>query len=191
MIASHVNESNNLSSLPSNKSLTVAINMQGSTYASPMINISSYANINLFRNRVDLPVANYIDDSRTNQLSGDPHSSVYITKKITLRNPATSLKVLLSAYKDSSADFRVLYRLFRSDSSEIDQTYELFPGYDNLNSGRPDTFVRSSSDDEFLDYEFTADNISEYDGFIIKIVMSGTDESKPIKIKDFRAIALS
>jgi len=191
MIASHINETDNLSSLPNNKSLTIAINMQGTTYASPMINISSYANINLFRNRVDLPVRDYVNDSRTNQLSGDPHSSVYITKKITLKNPATSLKVLLSAYKDSSADFRVLYRLFKSDSSEIDQTYELFPGYDNLNSGRPDTFVRSSLDNEFLDYEFTADNVSEYDGFVIKIVMSGTNESKPIRIKDFRAIALS
>jgi len=61
---------------------------------------------------------------------------------------------------NSSADFRVLYQLFRADSNGVEQAYELFPGYDNLkdtdgdgygdavidstlNSGRADAFVRA------------------------------------------------
>ena len=50
------------------------------------------------------------------------------------------------------------------------QSYELFPGYDNLkettegflvvdpskNSGLPDRKVRASLDGEFLEYEFTS-----------------------------------
>ena len=32
-----------------------------------------------------------------------------------------------------SSDFRVLYSLVRVDSSEVQQAFELFPGYKNLN----------------------------------------------------------
>ena len=84
----------------------------------------------------------------------------------------------------------------------------LFPGYDNLkdtngdgygdtvidpskNSGRSDSFVRASNDDEFLEYQFTADNLDQFTGFAIKIVMSSTNEAKPVKFKDIRVIALA
>ena len=200
MVASHVNESERLSVLPSNKSLTVAINLRGTQKFSPTIRTGGLASVNLFRNKITKPVTNYALDSRVNELSGDPHSSVYITKKISLSNPATALKVILSAYRHSSADFRVLYQLYKSDSSEIEQSFELFPGYDNLsgqtvidpskNNGRPDIFVRSSKNNEFLDYQFTADNLDEFNAFKIKIVMSGTNEAKSIQIREFRAIAL-
>ncbi len=200
MVASHVNESERLSSLPSKKSMTLSINLKGTENLSPTIYIGGPANVNLFRNRINKPVTNYALDSRVNELIGDPHSSVYITKKISLSNPATSLKVILSAYRHSSADFRVLYQLYKSDSSEVEQSFELFPGYDNLNgqtvinpannNGRPDTFVRSSKEGEFLDYEFTADDLGEFNAFKIKIEMSGTNEAEVVRIRDFRTIAL-
>ena len=200
MVASHVNESERLSALPSNKSMTLSINLRGTENLSPTIYIGGPANVNLFRNRINKPVTDYASDSRVNELIGDPHSSVYITKKISLSNPATSLKVILSAYRHSSADFRVLYQLYKSDSSEVEQSFELFPGYDNLNgqtvinpannNGRPDTFVRSSKENEFLDYEFTADDLGEFSAFKIKIEMSGTNEAEVVRIRDFRAIAL-
>jgi hypothetical protein len=200
MVASHVNESERLSVLPNKKSLTVAISLNGNRNFSPMIYIGGPANINLFRNRINKPISDYASDSRVNELNGDPHSSVYITKKIELSNPATALKVILSAYRHSSSDFRVLYQLYKSSSSEVEQSFELFPGYDNLNgqtvinpsknNGRSDVFVRSSKENEFLDYEFTADDLDEFSAFKIKVVMSGTDESEVVRIRDFRAIAL-
>ena len=79
-------------------------------------------------------------DSRVNQNSNDPHSAVYISNRIDLKQPASSLKVLVGAYRHSSADFRVLYKLYKADSSEIEPTYELFPGYDNLNDTDGDGF---------------------------------------------------
>ena len=108
--------------------------------------------------------------------------------------PASSLKVILTSYRNASSDFRVLYQLFRADSSEINQTYELFPGYSNmtdsdgdgigdtvidvnLNDGSPDVFVNASNDDQFLEYQFTADELEQFTGFAIKIVMSGTNEA--------------
>jgi hypothetical protein len=140
--------------------------------------------------------------------SGDPHAGIYITKTISLAQPATSLQVLVSAYRHSSSDFRVLYKLVREDSSEVDPAYTLFPGYENLtdtdgdgfgdevidsfrNTGHPDSNVRSSLDNQFLEYQFSADNLEQFTGFAIKIVMSGTDETQPPRFKDLRVIALA
>lgn len=205
LMCSEKNESERLSS---EKSFTLRVKLNSTdSNLSPSINIKN-ASLILGRNRVNNPITDYVTDQRVNLLEGDPHASVYISKRIDLKQPATSLKVLVSAYRDASSDFRVLYRLFKSDSSEIDQTYVLFPGYDNMkdtdgdgygdlvidsskNTGRADSYVRPSNDDEFLEYQFTADDLDQFTGFAIKIVMSSTNEAKPVKFKDLRVIALA
>jgi len=210
MVASRINEINRLTSLPRNKSLTLGItlNNNGNTNLSPVIDIANSAIFNFKRNRINRPISDYTLNSGSNSNINDPHASIYISKKIDLKTPSTSLKVLISAYRDSSADFRIFYKLFKSDSSEITQSYIAFPGYDNLidtngdgfgdrvidsskNSGRSDSFVKSSADNEFLDYQFTADNLDQFSGFIIKIVMNGTNEAKSPRFKDLRVIALA
>jgi hypothetical protein len=155
--------------------------------------------------RLNNPVSDYASDNRVNSTLNDPHSTIYVSNTVNLVKPAKSLKVILSAYCHSSADFRVLYSLIRADSSEIDQSFELFPGYDNLsytttegyrvideskNSGRPDTFVSPSLDNQFLEYQFTADNLDLFTGYTIKIVMSGTNQAYPPRIKELRTIAV-
>jgi len=201
-------EKNEIERLSSQKSFTLRVKMNsGDSNLSPAINLKNTSLI-LGRSRINNPVTDYVYDGRVNLLEGDPHASVYVSKRIDLQQPASSLKILVSAYRSSDSDFRVLYRLFKSDSSEISQTYDLFPGYDNLvdtngdgfgdlvvdsskNSGRPDSFVRPSNDNEFLEYQFTADNLDQFTGFAIKIVMSSTNEAKPVKFRDLRAIALA
>ena len=110
--------------------------------------------------------------------------------------------------RNESSDFRVLYKLFNTEVSEGEQSYELFPGFDNLldtdgdgfgdevidaarNSGRPDAKVPSSTDTEFLEYQFSADNLPEFTGFAIKVVFSGTNEAEAPRLSDLRAIALA
>jgi hypothetical protein len=141
-------------------------------------------------------------------LTGDPHSSIYVSNKIELKQTASSLKVLVSACRPYGADFRVLYKLYRADLNGIDPSYILFPGYDNLsdvdgdgfgdaiidqylNNGKPDALVRESSDNEFLEYQFSADDLEPFTGFSIKIVMSSVNESSRIRFKDLRVIALA
>ena len=118
------------------------------------------------------------------------------------------MKVIVSAYRHQSSDFRVLYSLNRPDSSEVEQSFELFPGYDNLtndnnldgfpdvidssmNSGLPDRFVPASLENQYLDYEFSANNLGSFTGFVIKIVMSGTNQAYAPRFKDLRVIALA
>jgi len=59
------------------------------------------------------------------------------------------------------------------------------------NSGRADTFVVASANEEFREYQFSIDNLDQFSGYQIKIVASGTNEAKSPTFKDLRAIALA
>ena len=208
VVCSEINEEKHLSSLPRSKSATLAMRFTSSDVnLSPIVDTQN-AVIIFERNMLNKPINDYGVDPGANSLSGDPHAAIYISNKINLKQPATSLKILVSAYRHSSADFRVLYRLFSPGSQNVSSNYELFPGYDNLkdndgdgfgdtvinakrNSGRPDAIVGSNTENEFSEYQFTADNLEKFTGFVIKIVMSGTNEAYAPKLKDLRAIALA
>ena len=59
------------------------------------------------------------------------------------------------------------------------------------NSGKADAFVSPSVDDEFKEYQFSVDELEEFIGYKIKIVMNGTNEAKAPRFKDLRTIALA
>ena len=209
LVASRINETRNLSFIPRSKSLTFGINLQTSNpNLSPVIDLSESSSVVLVRNRLNSPIMSYSSDSRSNNLVGDPHASVYISKQINLLKPATSIKVIANTFRTSSSDFRVLYKLIRANSTGTNQSYELFPGFNNLkdlngdgigdviidvslNDGSSDSFVSANQQGEFSEYQFTAENLDQFVGFSIKIVMSGTNEATPLKFKDLRVIALA
>jgi len=204
IICSEVNQDEYLTRLPRNKSFTTAINFNTSNKnVSPILNLNT-AFTEFFSSRLNQPISDYTTDSKVNSITDDPHAAVYYSRIISLSNPATSLRVILSAYRHESADMRVLYSLIRPDSSEVDEEFELFPGYDNLtlgnaglqvtdpakNSGLSDQRIPPSISDEFLDYEYSADNLGLFTGFRIKIVMSGTNQAEPPRIRDLRVLAV-
>ena len=205
VVCSEVNEKEFLTNLPRNKSFTTGITLNSNdSNLSPQINLDSAFTEFRF-SRFDRPVIDYASDGRVKSIFNDPHSAVYVSNTVFLSNPATSLKVILNAYRHQSADFRVLYNLIRSDSGEVDQTFELFPGYDNLtftddlgytivdsskNSGLPDKFVPASLSNQFLEYDFTANELPLFTGYTIKIVMSGTNQAYPPRISELRTIAV-
>ena len=209
MVCSTPNEIDNITSIPRNKSFTVALQLSTSDpNLSPVIDMSQVAVI-LSRSTLNRPVTNFADDPRVNEISGDPHASVYISRRIDLKNPSSSLRVLLSAYRDESADIRVMYRLFDPGSEgSSEPRWELFPGYTNLldtdgdgvgdkivdpskNNGLPNAEVRASAIREVLEYEYFVDELPEFSGFQLKIVMAGTNEARPPFFRDIRAIALA
>ena len=210
MVASQINENEHLTTMPNNKSLTLRVDFETENEnLSPMMDVQN-ATFILGRNKLNNPISDYVTDSRSNDSKNDPHGAVFVTKGVGLLQPATSLKVIVAANRQEEADFRVFYKLFKSDSSEVDQKFVPFPGYDNLNdtdgdgfgdqvidpnknSGRADSYVAPNLDNEnsFSEYQFTADNLDQFNGFAIKIVTSSTNESAPVRLRDFRAIALA
>ena len=210
MVASRVNELAYLTGqqIQRNKSLNlrVAFSTEDENL-SPIIDLQN-ATFVLGRNKTNKPVNDYIEDGSANLIDGDPHGAVFVTKTISLAKPASSLKIIIAANREEGADFRVLYQLFRADSSNIDQKFTPFPGYDNLidtdgdgfgdrvkdpnkNSGRADAFVPANDAGQFSEYQFSANNLEQFTAFAIKVVMSSTNESTPVQLKDFRAIALA
>ena len=208
LVASKTNESLRLSTLPKNKSVALKVDMTSNDKnLSPVLD-SKYATFVLGRNKINNPVSDYVTDTRTKSLEEDQHGSVFVSKRVNLKQPATSVKVFVAANVQPEADFRVFYRLFSADSSEVSQTYRAFPGYKNLidtdgdgfgddiidlglNDGRADAQVKKNGQNDFSEYQFSINDLEQFDGFVIKIVMSSTNECVPVRLKDFRAIALA
>jgi hypothetical protein len=210
LVCSKINEDTYLNTLPRNKSFTTAIKLNTSdNNLSPVIYCdTAFTEFN--NNLLNSPVSDYINDNRVNSLTDDPNIAVYVSNQVTLSQPASSLKVIFSAYRHSSSDIRVLYSLTRPDSSEISQSFELFPGYDNLtvdnnndgyldtidpakNNGKPDIQVPASREEQFLEYQFSHYPVNTLDlfvGYRIKIIMSGTNQAYAPRIKELRTIAV-
>jgi len=209
LICSDVNEERFITESPGNRSLTMEFPMTSTdSRVSPVIDTirtSVIITSNLINNPVGIETASlYADDDSVRSLYLDKHNAIYISKPVSLKLPANSLKVLLTASRDYTNDIRVLYRLFRSDATDSSQNYELFPGYSNYrvdgigikrvinaskNDGSADFFVKQTSDRSFKDYEYSVDDLPDFNAFSIKIVMAGTNQATPPMISDLRAIA--
>lgn len=208
LICSKVNEKERLSSLPGNKSLTLNLRLESNdSFISPVVDLDRTSLIST-TNRINQPIQNYITDSRVNNLEDDPSSFVYATNNIQLEIPATSLKVIVSAYINVFSDVRMLYSI-KNDPKDKD-IYYLFPGYsnitndgsrtisDSLNDGSSDKKViktdiigYNSYDLQYKDYEFTVSNLPTFRYFTIKMIGSGTNQAFPPRFSDFRVIALA
>ena len=208
MVASKVNEDAQLDSLPRNKSLAIEVDLNTTDGRySPFIYLDNCA-VDFDRSRIDAPITDYVNDSRVKSLNEDPHAAIYVSDRINIKNPATSLKVLTSAYVDVTNDMRVLYRTYPVDSANTDQSFVLFPGFDNLrdtdgdgfgdlvldpakNSGLEDQQVVTTGSGELREYQYSVDNLPPFTGYQIKIVLAGTSEAFTPRINDIRAVALA
>ena len=209
IVCSDVNESASISNSPGNKSFTMEFLMNtDDSKVSPVID-TIRTSVILTTNLINSPVgiekdSNYANDDRVRSLLNDPHAAIYISNPIRLKIPANSIKVLLAASRNETNDIRVLYQLFRDDAPQASNNFELFPGYSNyqvdgqgikrvvdtsLNDGSADFFVDQTSDRSFKDYEYSVDDLPDFNGFAIKIVMAGKNQATPPIIKDLRAIA--
>lgn len=201
IIASRVNEIKHLQSNTGYKSFEIEMSLATTdTKVSPVIDLDR-VNVITTMNRIDKPVDNMLTDKRVNSLFDDPHSAVYISRVIRLEKGSTGLKVYFDAYRDASNEIIVMYRLLRPDTPDNQELFEFMPGFGNIdsngniidpknNNGLPDRKVNSSaSPSDLSSYEFTSKEVPLFDGFQIKIIMTGTNHAYVPKIKDLRAIA--
>ena len=128
---------------------------------------------------------------------GDQNEAIYITKRVALENPATSIKVFFAGHRTNTSEFKVLFKTLRS--GQADDMDDI--GYTFFNTdGSPDATVPASlGRGDFQEYLYTAgvkdDDIGtplpEFNQFQIKIVMQSTDTANPPRIKDLRVLALA
>lgn len=207
VVASKVNEDSKTTNLPANKSLTLNLNLStANAYVSPVVDLDRVGMI-FTSNRVNNAISNYATDERVSTLKDDPSSFVYATKPISLETPASSIKVILSAYINTQNDIRCLYAI--TDDPTSDLIYYPFPGYTNLTSsgdiislsdsnGLPDKMISKTDvigfDSDILDYreyEFTIDSLPAFRYFGIKLIGTSTNQAYPPRFKDLRVIALA
>jgi hypothetical protein len=141
---------------------------------------------------------------RTKLTGQDPNASAYISKMIKLENPATSILLEFSGYRRQGSEIRAFYKTMEEGSNEetFSRDFEPFPGFSNVdqfekiidpsrNTGEPDQNVPPSVGNEFREYTFNSREIPSFTAFQIKIVMVGTNQAQPPKIKELRGIAFA
>ncbi len=201
IVASKSNELEKLIDFPGRKSFTLQTTLStDDPKVSPMIDLDR-VNMITIMDRLNSKVTDYASDRRVNSVDQDPSAAIYLSKVVNLEKASDGLKVQFDAYKHSTNDIRVMYRIFRIDAPPQYQLFELFPGFENLdsngnvidpakNNGKPDRRILSSSTEaDYKEYEFNAKNLPQFNGFQIKIVMTGTNFAYVPKIRDLRAIA--
>jgi len=208
MVASAANESQYLTDLPGNKSLTVVLNMQASDQRlSPMVNLD-HAGVTFVNNRINKPISNFATDLRANQTVDDPDRFFYVTKNIILENPATSLQVILDAYVPDVCDVRVFYAI-NQDTSVKDTIFIPFPGFKNLNSNgdiitptssdgqsnqkvpKVDVYVPEAPPNLYKEYTYSTDDLAPFSSYRIKIVGTSTNSAVVPQMQRLRATALA
>ena len=207
IIASRINETTSLTTLPDNKSFTLNLSLEGADpHLSPIVDLDRIAFI-FTSNRVNNPISNYITDNRVNSLKDDPNAFVYASKPVTLESGATGIKIHMEGHINLTSDIRAFYAISEGPNDEL--VYQPFPGYSNLlssgqvidpakNNGLPDkalpkTDVIAYTPDQVIwkDYEFTIDDLPTFRYFSIKLVGTGTNQAQPPRVKNLRVIALA
>ena len=117
--------------------------------------------------------------------TGTSNASNYMTKRFSLDNPATALKVLFDANKPSSSTINVYYKIVEEgDTRDFDKIPYRLATIDNLDS----------SDDNpnlFKEREFTINNLNSFSSAAIKIEMKSSNSVFVPRIKNLRVLALA
>ena len=205
LVASGINETNEMSGT---KSLSVPITLTSETDSlSPVLDLQRMSMIAVSNqiNQIDsssdvYPTSLY---KAMTEPEGDNHSAIYLTKKIDLETPATSLRVILDARRFPEADIKLLFKTLRvDDETKFEEIGFKFFNDDGTvtGSGGPDVITRPSTTiDDYIEHEYTAgvkddgigSPLEDFSSFQIKIVMRATNQTAPPLIKNLRVLALA
>jgi len=122
----------------------------------------------------------------------DYNSSNYVTKLVTLKNPATALRIELAGYNpEGLATIDVLVKTLSGEESDPTQVNWIDLNdatFGNTNTGGVDDF-----EDQRWDFDVTdlTPNGKPFTAFQVKIRMRSTNQSFTPLIKDLRCIALA
>jgi len=134
-----------------------------------------------------------------NRSSGGPAFAKYITRKVTLADglDAGDFRVYFAAYKPSTANIYVYYKILSSDDADVfdNKGYQLMTviqGANNLSLNQNDVkdFVYAPGTDNVADNKVQYGSFTSFKYFAIKVVLTSTDPTKVPRVRDFRVVAL-
>jgi hypothetical protein len=188
-VYSSINETNEMSG---SKSLAMSISIKtetGKDNISPIIDTSRLS-AHLIQNRLNNPVSGTTPEfvAETANVGGSSEGK-YCTKPIILSNESTALDITITANVASTSTVRMFYRLSNADDARNMSNLDWEP----FNSdGTPDKAVEPTENRyQFKEHKYTANNLTTFTAFQLKIVMTGTSSCYPPIIKDLRGIALA
>ena len=151
-----------------------AVSNEGASFSIPVSNAVPTGNITSIVYR---PM--FVSDEAA---SGSSTRSNYVTRKIELATPATSLLVRFAVSQPVGSDIEVYYKLQNGNEASGFDTKE----YTQLNLGT----IKDTVDGQFVDIEKFVDSLASFSAFVIKIVLKSTSIAAYPKVKDLRIIAL-
>ena len=120
----------------------------------------------------------------------------YVTKEVTLANPATTIEVRLSANMAAQDDVEVYFKAKPVNSQVIFDDIEWIAFNQ---SGLPDIEVIPSneaaisglfeSQSSYKEHKYSVSDLTEFDSFAVKIVMKAANPCYVPKIQDARIVA--
>ena len=194
------NKLNEVTHLPTDSSMRIESTFKAKTlYASPVINVDTFSFVGIV-NKVDFidPLIYNVAPNGTNRLvseltaTGGVSSFKYITKAISLKNPALDMKIMLDVYKQNDSDFELYVKYTTPWSPQkIDEvSWVKIEGYDK-------NFISRDLTD-FREIEMTLSEIMtatfgtiEFNCFRVKIIGKSKNPANPPMFKNLRIIALT
>jgi hypothetical protein len=155
---------------------------------SPVIDLNRVSCITV-ANRIDYPEeSTHHQYAPESDASGGSAAAKYMTRKISLEEPAGALKIFLTAMVPQNSLFEIWYRKHGPYDnillSEVDWT----------KIDDPDVFVPlSQNSEDFREYEYTVEFVDgeEFSSIAIKIVSLSSDTTKVPVFDDLRVICLA
>ena len=151
-----------------------AVSNEGASFSIPVSNAVPTGNVTSIVYR---PM--FVSDEAA---SGSSTRSNYVTRKIELATPATSLLVRLAVSQPVGSDIEVYFKLQNGNEAAGFDTKE----YTQLALGT----IKDTVDGQFVDIEKFVDSLASFSAFVIKIVLKSTSIAAYPKVKDLRIIAL-
>jgi len=139
-------------------------------------------------NRIDNPAGttipgyNLVDDfyAETDPLVGSAKAK-YVTKNVTLNDPADGVRIILDANRPSSTNLEVYYRVSNVEDGIDSEDWVL---------ATSDQAIPFDDSGAFTEIEYVVDPAGVFSVFAVKIVMKSSNSSRVPKVKDLRVIAL-
>jgi hypothetical protein len=185
-----VSSANNSAYFPSTPS-SLVFNLKLSTELdniSPIIDVTGSSAITVC-NRISKKTLNGAVDISAELTPNSGTYSSYVTKKITLQNTSTSIKVLLDGVRKQGlngtySDIKVFAKINGDGNlgKFDDMDYIELPAI---------SYPISTNSNDYRAFEFETKNLTEFKEYSIKICMISGDQTNIPKIRNFRAIALA